>query len=173
MLPQSFGYYRGYTVREFVEYLAWLKAVPGRDISAEVQRAIDRVGLAPQADTRLRKLSGGMVRRVGLAQAIVGDPALLVLDEPTTGLDPQSRAKVRELLWGLGASSCVVVATHLIEDVAEESTEIMIMDDGLVAFRGTSAEIKAAAGKPASDSKLSELERGYAALLEGSRRATR
>ena len=171
-LPQTFGYYRWYTVREFVEYLAWLKAVPGQDLAAEVQRAIDLVGLSGHADHRLRTLSGGMVRRAGLAQAIVGDPALLVLDEPTAGLDPQSRAEIRELLSGLGRTNCVVMATHLVEDVADDSTEIVILDDGHLAFRGTPAQVAAAAAE-AAPGNGSELERGYAVLLERSRLVTR
>jgi ABC-2 type transport system ATP-binding protein len=173
-LPQTFGYYRRYTVREFVEYLAWLKDVPPADIPAASQRAIDLVGLSQQADCRMRTLSGGMVRRAGLAQALVGDPPILLLDEPTTGLDPQSRLEIRELLWGLGRSSCVVMATHLIEDIGTDSTEIMIMDAGRFAFRGSVEQVLAAGGDAATPVPTGNgLERGYAVLLERHRQATR
>ncbi|HEX8630979.1 MAG TPA: ATP-binding cassette domain-containing protein, partial [Catenuloplanes sp.] len=114
-LPQAFGYYRWFTVREFVEYLAWLKEMPARDIPAAAQRAIDRVDLSDRADRRLRTLSGGMLRRVGIAQAIVNDPAILLLDEPTAGLDPEQRLTFRALLRDLGTDTCVVVSTHLVE----------------------------------------------------------
>ncbi|MCE0537780.1 ATP-binding cassette domain-containing protein [Kineosporia rhizophila] len=156
-LPQNFGYYRSYTVREFVEYLAWLKGVSTSDVPAASQRAIDLVGLSEQADARLRTLSGGMVRRAGLAQALVGDPPILLLDEPTTGLDPQTRQKIRELLWGLAESTCVVMATHLIEDVATDSAEVLIMNTGRFAFRGGIAQVREAG---------SSLEHGLAVLLE-------
>ena len=173
-LPQSFGYYRSYTVREFVEYLAWLKDIPPVDVPAASQRAIDLVGLSEQADVRMRTLSGGMVRRAGLAQALVGDPPILLLDEPTTGLDPQSRLSIRELLWGLGRSTCVVMATHLSEDLMTDSAQVLIMDAGRFAFRGGVTQVMAAAGA-AETSALTghSLERGMAALLERHRQVIR
>jgi ABC-2 type transport system ATP-binding protein len=163
-LPQEFGYYRRFTVREFVAYLAWLKEVPERDVPAAVQRAIDRVGLADRADDRMRTLSGGMVRRAGIAQAIVNDPAILLLDEPTAGLDPEQRVRFRELLRGLGADTCVVVSTHLVEDVAAACDSVVLVDAGRVAFRGTAAELAAAGADGGAGDSPSE--RGYAALLD-------
>ncbi|GII81727.1 ABC transporter ATP-binding protein [Sphaerisporangium rufum] len=162
-LPQEFGYYRRFTVREFVEYMAWLKEVPGADVPAATQRAIDRVGLADRADHRMKTLSGGMLRRAGIAQAIVNDPVLLLLDEPTVGLDPAQRVRLRELLQTLGADTCVVVSTHLVEDVAAACTGVLLMADGRLVFQGTPAEI-AAAGGPEHPGD-SPIERGYAALL--------
>ncbi|MFE3827112.1 ABC transporter ATP-binding protein [Streptomyces sp. NPDC059092] len=162
-LPQEFGYYKRFTVREFVEYMAWLKEVPAHDVPGAVQRAVERVGLADRADHRLKTLSGGMVRRVGIAQAIVNDPAVLLLDEPTVGLDPAQRLRFRELLIQLGAESCVVVSTHLVEDVAAACTDVVLIADGRLVFRGTPDELSAAGGEEhAGDSPL---ERGYTALL--------
>lgn len=156
-LPQEFGYYKRFTVREFVEYLAWLKQVPARDIPAAAQRALDRVAMSDWADRRLKTLSGGMLRRVGIAQAIVNEPTLLLLDEPTAGLDPEQRAQFRALLRELGADTCVVVATHLVEDVATACTEVLVLDEGRLVFHGASADLAAFGdGEP---------ERGYAALL--------
>src|SRR5262249_45615790 len=114
-LPQEFGFYRRFTMREFIEYVAWLKEVPAAEIPGAVQRAIDRVGLADRADHRMRTLSGGMVRRAGIAQAIVNDPQILLLDEPTAGLDPDQRLQFRALLRELGTDTCVLVSTHLVE----------------------------------------------------------
>src|SRR5207249_6588150 len=94
-LPQDFGFYKRFTVREFVEYLAWLKEMSKKDIPGAVQRAVDRVGLTDRADDRMKTLSGGMVRRAGIAQAIVNDPDILLLDEPTAGLDPAQRVRFR------------------------------------------------------------------------------
>src|SRR5581483_9859713 len=112
-LPQNLGYYPGFTVAEFVEYFALLKEVPAAQIPAAVAAAIERVQLGDKSKTRLRALSGGMLRRVGVAQAIVNEPELLLLDEPTAGLDPEQRVVFRALLRGFGQRATVVVSTHL------------------------------------------------------------
>ncbi|MFD8597620.1 ABC transporter ATP-binding protein [Kitasatospora sp. NPDC059646] len=162
-LPQDFGYYRRFTVREFVEYMAWLKEVPKAGAADAVQRAIERVGLADRADHRMKTLSGGMVRRAGIAQAIVNDPDLLLLDEPTAGLDPAQRLRFRELLQDLGRDACVVVSTHLVEDVAAACTDVVLFADGRLVFQGSPDDL-AAAGGPEHPGD-SPLERGYSALL--------
>jgi ABC-type multidrug transport system ATPase subunit len=164
-LPQDFGYYKRFTVREFVEYVAWLKEMPKRDIPGAVQRAVERVGLADRADDRLKTLSGGMVRRAGIAQAIVNDPELLLLDEPTAGLDPGQRVRFRELVQELGADSCVVVSTHLVEDVAAACSDVVLIAGGKLVFQGTPAQLADAGG--ADDVGDSPIERGYSALLGG------
>ncbi|MGI5440582.1 ABC transporter ATP-binding protein [Streptomyces shenzhenensis] len=166
-LPQEFGYYKRFTVREFVEYMAWLKEVevPKADIPAAVQRAVERVGLADRADERMKALSGGMVRRVGIAQAIVNDPTILLLDEPTVGLDPAQRLRFRELLQELGTDTCVLVSTHLVEDVAAACTDVVLFAQGRLVFQGTPEGLAAAGGpEHVGDSPL---ERGYSALLQG------
>jgi len=162
-LPQEFGYYRRFTVREFVEYMAWLKEMPGREIPGAVQRAVERVGLTDRAGDKLRTLSGGMLRRVGIAQAIVNDPRVLLLDEPTAGLDPAQRLRFRDLLRTLGTDTCVVVSTHLVEDVAAACDDVMLMANGRIVFEGRPAAL-AAAGTDA-DPGDSPIERGYSALL--------
>ncbi len=162
-LPQDFGYYKRFTVREFVSYMAWLKEVPKADTPAAVQRAVERVGLAERADDRMKTLSGGMVRRVGIAQAIVNDPAVLLLDEPTAGLDPAQRLRFRDLLQELGTDTCVLVSTHLVEDVAAACTDVVLFAAGRLVFQGTPGELAAAGGpEHVGDSPL---ERGYSALL--------
>lgn len=163
-LPQNFGYYKRFTVREFVEYLAWLKEMSKEDIPGAVQRAIERVGLADRADDRMKTLSGGMVRRVGIAQAIVNDPDILLLDEPTAGLDPAQRVRFRELVQELGQDSCVLISTHLVEDVATACTDVVLFAEGKLVFQGSPAEL-AAAGS-ADDVGDSPIERGYSALLK-------
>jgi ABC-2 type transport system ATP-binding protein len=163
-LPQEFGHYKRFTVREFVEYMAWLKEVPKADIPGAVQRAVERVGLADRADKRMKTLSGGMVRRVGIAQAIVNDPSILLLDEPTVGLDPTQRLRFRELLQELGKDTCVVVSTHLVEDVAAACTDVVLLAEGRLVFQGSPDELAAAGGpEHVGDSPL---ERGYSALLQ-------
>ncbi|WP_069171912.1 ABC transporter ATP-binding protein [Streptomyces griseus] len=165
-LPQEFGYYKRFTVREFVTYMAWLKDMPARDIPGAVQRAVERVGLADRAESRMKALSGGMVRRVGIAQAIVNDPSVLLLDEPTVGLDPAQRLQFRSLLQELGRESCVLVSTHLVEDVAAACSDVVLFDQGRLVFQGTSEEL--AAEGSVDQPGDSPLERGYSALLSGS-----
>ncbi|MDT0494581.1 ATP-binding cassette domain-containing protein [Streptomyces griseus] len=140
-LPQEFGYYPGFTVREFVGYVAWLKEMDGDRVAAAVERAVARVGLGDRIDAKVKTLSGGMVRRVGIAQAIVNEPALLLLDEPTAGLDPEQRVEFRALLRELGRSATVIVSTHLVEDVAAACTEVTLIEAGRVAYRGTTADL--------------------------------
>jgi len=170
-LPQEFGFYRRFTVREFVEYLAWLKEMPRREMPGAVQRAIDRVGLTDRADDRMKTLSGGMVRRAGIAQAIVNDPRILLLDEPTAGLDPGQRLDFRALLRDLGTDTCVLVCTHLVEDVVAACTDVLLMDEGRLVFRGVPADLEAAGGE--RDGGDSPAERGYSAILRQHRDSAR
>ncbi len=138
--------------------------MPRAAIPAAVDRALDRVGLADRADSRMKTLSGGMVRRVGIAQAIVNDPRILLLDEPTAGLDPEQRVVFRRLLREIGLDACVVVSTHLVEDVAAACDDAILLDTGRFVFRGSIAELEAAADG-VEDPHASRVERGYTALL--------
>jgi ABC-type multidrug transport system ATPase subunit len=166
-LPQNLGYYPGFTVVEFVEYFALLKEMSPARIPAAVAEAVERVELGEKARSKLRTLSGGMLRRVGIAQAIVNDPELLLLDEPTAGLDPEQRVQFRAVLRELGERSTVVVSTHLVEDVGAACTEVALIDRGNLAFRGTPDELtERGAGYGLGDSPL---ERGYSAVLAGGR----
>ncbi|MEU6389655.1 ABC transporter ATP-binding protein [Streptomyces sp. NPDC046939] len=162
-LPQQFGFYPRFTVREFVTYMAWLKEMPRAATPDAVQRVIDRVGLTDKADAKMKTLSGGMVRRAGIAQAVVNDPELLLLDEPTVGLDPEQRLDFRDLLRELGGDSCVLVSTHLVEDVVAACTDVLLMNEGRLVFQGTPDDLIARGGD--RDAGDSPAERGYSALL--------
>ena len=167
-LPQSFGSYPRFTVREFVEYFAWLKEVPGARTGAAVDRAIERVGLADRADSRMKSLSGGMLRRAGLAQALVNEPDLLLLDEPTAGLDPEQRVAFRRLVHDLGRDATVLISTHIVEDIASVCDDVLLFRDGRVMLRGTPGDLERLgtnAGEPGS--ATSALERGYTVGLRG------
>src|SRR5215472_10824067 len=166
-LPQNLGYYPGFTVVEFVEYFALLKDMPPGQVPRAVATAIEHVGLGDRARSRLRTLSGGMLRRAGIAQAIVNQPALLLLDEPTAGLDPEQRVQFRALLRSLGETATVIVSTHLVEDVGAACSEVALMSSGKIVFRGTPEQLTArGAGHGVGDAPL---ERGYSAVLSAAR----
>jgi len=169
-LPQTLGYYPSFTVAEFVEYFALLKEMPPGQVPRAVAAAIDRVDLGGRARAKLRTLSGGMLRRVGIAQAIVNEPDLLLLDEPTAGLDPEQRVAFRTLLRDLGERASVVVSTHLVEDVGAACTEVALMDAGKIVFHGTPDELTAR-GEGTGAAGDAPLERGYSAVLAAARSA--
>ena len=167
-LPQDLGYYPGFTVAEFVEYFALLKEMPPNRVPAAVATAVERTGLGDKARAKLRTLSGGMLRRAGIAQAIVNEPELLLLDEPTAGLDPEQRVTFRALLRDLGQRATVVVSTHLVEDVGAACSQVALMDQGKIVFCGTPEELTARAeGTDAAGD--APLERGYSAVLAAAR----
>jgi ABC-type multidrug transport system ATPase subunit len=165
-LPQSLGYYPRFTVVEFVEYFALLKEMPPARVSKAVAAAVEKVGLGDKARARLHTLSGGLLRRAGIAQAIVNDPELVLLDEPTAGLDPEQRVGFRTLLRELGESATVVVSTHLVEDVGAACSRVGLMYSGRIAFSGTPGELAGLGDGHAGDAPL---ERGYSAVLAGVR----
>ncbi len=174
-LPQEFGYYPGFTVREFVAYIAWLKELPAADTPAAVERAVERVGLADRIDAKVKTLSGGMIRRVGIAQAIVNDPQVLLFDEPTAGLDPEQRVEFRALLRELGTTATVLVSTHLVEDVAAACTQVTLVDSGRIAYRGTPTALAALGESPdgvGTGIGDNPIERGYTAVLRAHRAST-
>jgi ABC-2 type transport system ATP-binding protein len=167
-LPQSLGYYPGFTVADFVEYFALLKDMPPGRVPAAVAAAIEQVGLGDRARAKLRTLSGGMLRRAGIAQAIVNDPDLLLLDEPTAGLDPEQRVAFRGLLREFGQRATVIVSTHLVEDVGAACTQVALMEQGRIVFHGTPAELTAR-GEGSGAAGDAPLERGYSAVLAAAR----
>jgi ABC-2 type transport system ATP-binding protein len=167
-LPQNPGYYPGFTVTDSVEYFALLKEMPGTRVPAAVATAIERVGLGNRARARLRTLSGGMLRRACIAQAIVNEPELLLLDEPTAGLDPEQRVALRALMRELGERATVVVSTHLVEDVGAACGRLALMDHGRIVFAGTPDDLVARGLRGASTGDA-PLERGYTAVLRAVR----
>ena len=148
-LPQEPGFHRGFTVFEFVDYVAILKEMTDRrDRHDEVRRVIDLVGLSDVSSRRIRALSGGMRRRVGVAQAVLGDPELVVLDEPTAGLDPEQRLRFRDLVSRIGEGRTVLLSTHQTEDVAALCSHVVVVDRGRTVFDGTPGQLtETAAGR--------------------------
>jgi len=145
-MPQEPGFHRHFTAFEFVDYVAILKEMTDtRARHQEVRRVLRDVGLDDVTSRRIRKLSGGMRRRIALAQALLGDPRLLVLDEPSAALDPEQRMRFRELASSLGEERIVLVSTHQTEDVAALCRRVIVMRDGAAAFDGTPAQLGALA----------------------------
>ncbi len=141
-LPQDPGFQRGFSVFAFVDYMAILKEITGtRRRHEEVRRVIEAVDLTSVSGKRVRALSGGMRRRVALAAALLGDPAVLVLDEPTAGLDPEQRLRFRELVSQAGEGRAVLLSTHQTEDVAALCRDVVVLNEGQVLFQGTPAQL--------------------------------
>lgn len=161
-LPQDFGIDPNMTVSDFVEYAAWLRGVPAGERRQAVAEAVDLVDLAGERRTRMRKLSGGMRRRAGIAWAIVGRPRLVLLDEPIVGLDPRQRLHFRKIITGL-TDSVVVLSTHLIEDVEAICDRVVVLYDGVVRFDGTPTEMETLSRDDLPGH--SPLERAYMHLL--------
>ncbi|WP_371528299.1 ATP-binding cassette domain-containing protein [Streptomyces sp. NBC_01283] len=153
VLPQSFGFYPRFTVLEFTEYAAWLRKVPAAQRRERARDALRLVQMEKHADRRMGALSGGMLRRVGIAQAMVNEPSLVLLDEPTVGLDPAQRVGFRGLIQELGERAAVVMSTHLAEDVAHVCDRVAVLLEGSVRFTGTVAELCAlpGGGAPGAD----------------------
>jgi ABC-2 type transport system ATP-binding protein len=148
-LPQELGYHRHFTVAAFLDYVAILKEITDRRRRAEeVARVLAAVGLEDRARSRIRALSGGMRQRLGIAQALLGEPDLLILDEPTAGLDPEQRLRFRELLSGLPGDPVTVLSTHQADDIAAICPHVVVLLKGQMHFAGTPAELAAnAAGR--------------------------
>ncbi|MFF2078122.1 ABC transporter ATP-binding protein [Kitasatospora sp. NPDC058162] len=140
-LPQDFGVYPQLTAREFLAYLAAAKGLRRRSAAARIEQLLDLVNLTDAAGQRLGAMSGGMRQRVGIAQALLNDPALLIVDEPTVGLDPEERLRFGSLLSGLGAERIVVLSTHIVPDVAATANRIAVMGGGRLLRDGSPEEL--------------------------------
>jgi ABC-2 type transport system ATP-binding protein len=145
-MPQEPGFHRSFTAFEFVDYVAILKEMTDRNARhAEVARVIHLTGLDKVAGKKIKALSGGMRRRVALAQALLGDPRLLILDEPTAGLDPEQRLRFREVMSRLGEERAILLSTHQTEDVAALCPHVVVMNHGESLFEGTPHDLAAVA----------------------------
>lgn len=140
-LPQEFGYYPEFTVEDYLFYIAALKGIRPVVAKKRVKELIARVGLSKKAHTKMKKLSGGMKRRAGIAQAMLNDPRILILDEPTAGLDPNERIRFRNLISELSENRIVLLSTHIVSDIEYTANEILLMKDGQLMHKGTADEI--------------------------------
>ena len=125
-LPQQFGDYPNYTPRQFLRYAAALQCLPRREADGRIDQLLETVGLRDVADKKMKKFSGGMLQRVGIAVAMLNDPQLLILDEPTAGLDPSERVRFRNLIHALSGERIVILSTHIVSDIETIAGQIVM-----------------------------------------------
>ena len=140
-LPQEFGFYPEFTVQDYLEYMAALKGLPRTEAARQIDALLERVSLTEVRRKKIIKLSGGMKRRVGIAQALLNDPEILILDEPTAGLDPKERVRFRNVISSLGKNRMVLLSTHIVSDIDYIADRILIMKNGELIQEGTEKEI--------------------------------
>ncbi|MCG8927588.1 ATP-binding cassette domain-containing protein [Lentzea sp. CC55] len=159
-LPQVFTLPGNLTVAEFLTLTAWQRLVPRKQRKDAVNTALHAVDLIGKKDVKISQLSGGMHRRVGIAQAIVNQPHVLLLDEPTVGLDPRQRGGLRRLVSALGQERTVILSTHLTEDVAATSNRVVVINEGVVRFDGTIERLTGT-----QDWRATDIDTAYEALV--------
>lgn len=141
-LPQEFSFYPGMTVADALDYLAILSGInAASDRKRKINELLDAVNLANHRKTKVKALSGGMKRRLGIAQAMIHEPKLLIVDEPTAGLDPEERIRFRQLLAGFSKNRTVLLSTHVAEDIESSCREVTVLTEGSVPFQGSVAQL--------------------------------
>ena len=153
-LPQDFGYYPEFTAMGFLLYMAALKGLPKHSAKRRANELLELVGLQDMGRKKIKTFSGGMKQRLGIAQALLNNPKLLILDEPTAGLDPKERVRFRNLIQQLGKDSIVLLSTHIVSDIEHIADEVLMMKDGNLIYHGT------------WDEQMGDLESFYLAQFE-------
>lgn len=140
-LPQDFGYYEDFSAERFLYYMAALKAMPEDYAKSRIEELLEIVDLEAVKKKKLKTFSGGMLRRVGIAQALLNNPEILILDEPTSGLDPKERVRFRNIISSLGKNRIIILSTHIVSDIEYIADQIIIMKKGKILRTGTEAEL--------------------------------
>src|SRR5690606_32326351 len=134
-LPQEFGYYKNYSPRKFLQYLSALKGLDKNAAKKKIDELLELVGLENVRDKKMKKFSGGMIQRVGIAQAMLNDAKILILDEPTAGLDPKERVRFRNLLAELARDRIVILSTHIVSDIESIANEVIMIKDKRILYK--------------------------------------
>ncbi|GEQ18844.1 ABC transporter ATP-binding protein [Clostridium butyricum] len=140
-LPQEFGVYKNFTAKQFLQYVGALKGMSGKNLNSKVNELLELVGLYDVRNKSIGKFSGGMKRRVGIAQVLLNDPRIIVLDEPTAGLDPQERTRFRNLIAKISRDKIIILSTHIISDIESVAKETIMVKEGKLIMKGTHREI--------------------------------
>ncbi|MGN2338561.1 ABC transporter ATP-binding protein [Clostridium cagae] len=140
-LPQEFGVYKNFTAKHFLQYVGALKGMNGKILNSKVDELLELVGLYDVRNKAIGKFSGGMKRRVGIAQVLLNDPKIIVLDEPTAGLDPQERTRFRNLIAKISRDKVIILSTHIISDIESVAKETIMIKKGKLLMKGTHREI--------------------------------
>ena len=140
-LPQQFGYYKNYTAEDYLLYLSALKGMPRSSAKQRVAELLNLVALSDVKNKKMKKFSGGMVQRVGIASALLNNPKVLLLDEPTAGLDPKERVRFRNILAGLSKDRVVILSTHIVSDVESIANRIVMLQNGKIYCNETVSEV--------------------------------
>ncbi|WP_394886606.1 ABC transporter ATP-binding protein [Clostridium butyricum] len=140
-IPQEFGVYKNFTAKQFLQYVGALKGMSGKNLNSKVNELLELVGLYDVRNKSIGKFSGGMKRRVGIAQVLLNDPKIIVLDEPTAGLDPQERTRFRNLIAKISRDKIIILSTHIISDIESVAKETIMIKEGKLLMKGTHREI--------------------------------
>ncbi len=140
-LPQQFGFYKNYSPKQYLLYLAALKGIGKKEALVKIEELLEKVALPDVMNKKMKKFSGGMIQRVGIAQALLNDPKVLILDEPTAGLDPKERARFRHLLSELGRDRLVLVSTHIVSDIESIANEIVMIKNRQILYKDSVEKI--------------------------------
>jgi len=163
-LPQSFGLFKEMKVYDMLMYMAGMKINKESDAKKEVEALLEKVNLTDKKTSKVKTLSGGMLRRLGVAQALLNNPKMIIFDEPTAGLDPEERIRFKKILSGLSKDKIIIISTHIVSDVENICDGVIVMNNGQIKYQGDVQTIEKM-GENYGDDSESLLERGYLCVI--------